>query len=100
MLAKPECLGRTALSITTIVMSRISRGSLWIDDDEFLSSSLLQMDVSFPQLLKEVHNTDHSLCVRTLPFRGGPNYSLDSSTINDEASRGLLSIVTNVASDE
>jgi hypothetical protein len=80
------------------VISRISRGRLGINHDELLAAPFLLLDILLSKLVEEVHDAGHSLRVRPFPFCGS-QHSLDRSAIDDEASRSLLGVITNVASD-
>lgn len=56
--------------LTTIVMSSISINSVWINYDELLHAVFLLLDVLLAKIIQEIHDTNHSLRVSTLSFRG------------------------------
>jgi hypothetical protein len=74
-------------------------GGVGIDHDHPPAAALDQLDVVFPEIGEEIHDAGHSLGVRAFPFRGG-QHSLDRPRPDDEASRRLLGVIANVASNE
>ena len=66
----------------------------------FFPAAFLLLDILFSKVIEEIHYTSYSLRMRTLSLRGGKMYSLDRAVLNDEASRGLLGVVTGILRNE
>ena len=91
-----SCGGLLVRPITTIV---IPVGRLLVDDHEFLATAFRLLNLVFPELLEEVHDAGHSLRVRLRPFRSSKHLR-NRLAIDDESSRGLLSVIASIMSDE
>ena len=57
------------------------------------------LDPLLAEVVKELHDSGHSLGVRALSF-GGNYYLRDRPRVNDETCRGFLGVIANIASNE
>ena len=73
--------------------------NLRIYDDELLAPTLDELYTILSEVVEEIHDTSHCLSMRSLSFGGG-DHLLNCLTVYHEASRGLLSIVTDILRDE
>lgn len=71
---------------------------LKIDGDELPPASGVLFDAVFPEAVEKVHDTGDSLRVRALALLS--DHPLDRARVDDEASRYLLGVISNVFSNE